>query len=184
MARMDTGLDSIRMAFERLTQREKLMVVVGGVSGFLVVLLAIALGFSNSISKTEHRINIKTDQLSQLLAMQGEYKARQSEQERRMRELARSKVRLVSLVEEAARKSQVEIGQLRPETGEPNSEGVVESRVNLRATGLSVDRLKDFLERIEKSQGVVVVKRLKMNKPFRKDTVDIELTITTYKVQS
>ena len=90
--------------------------------------------------------------------MQGEYKARQSERERRMRELARSKVRLISLVEEAARKSKVEIGQLRPETGEPNSDVVVESRVNLRATGLSVDRLKDFLERIEKSKGVVVVK--------------------------
>ena len=91
---------------------------------------------------------------------------------------------MVSLVEEAARKASVNIGQLRPEEGEPSADGVVESVVELRARGLSADRLQDFLTRLEQSRGIVIVKRLKINKPYRKDTVDIELTVTTFKVKS
>ena len=66
--------------------------------------------------------------------------------------------------EDVARQSGIEIGQLRPEDAEPTAEGIVESRVDLRASNLSVDRLQDFLERLDKAPGVVVVRRLKIAK--------------------
>jgi hypothetical protein len=44
-----------------------------------------------------------------------------------------------------------------------------------------VDRLEDFLERLDAGPGVVVVRRLQVNKPYRRDTLNIEMTVTTYK---
>ena len=116
--------------------------------------------------------------------MHGEYKVRQEQKEQQLNELRRSKTRLVSLVEDIAKQVQVEIGQLRPEEGEPGPDGIVESRVDLRATGLSADRLQKFLDKIEKSKGLVIVRRLKIVRPYKKDVVDIELGLTTFKVKS
>ena len=184
MAMFEGSFDSVRLAFSRLTQREQFIVLGGGIASLLIVLLGVGLLVSKSIDKTEYRLKIKTEQLLQVFELQGAYKRGQEERAQQLKDLSRSKVRLISLVEEAARKASVNIGQLRPEEGEPSADGVIESVVELRARGLSAERLQDFLTRLEQSRGIVIVKRLKINKPYRKDTVDIELTVTTFKVKS
>ncbi len=177
-------LDALRAAFGRLTQREQLMVIGGGALAILVIMFSVGLLVGSAIDRAEHRVKVKSDQLTQLLQLQGEYKARQAQRQARMRELGRSNVRLVSLVEDLARQAGVDIGQLRPEDGEPSAEGIIESRVDLRATNLSADRLQDFLSRLEKAPGVVIMRRLKVVRPYRKDTVDVEMTVTTYRLRS
>lgn len=177
-------LDELRAAFERLNERERKVVLGGGGAALLLVVLIISMVLSSAISRAEHRLRIKTDQLMQVLQMQGEYRVREQARAARLRQLGGANVRLVSLVEDAARQSGVEIGQLRPEEGEPSAEGIVESRVDLRAANLSTDRLKDFLERIEKTPGVVVIRRLKINRPYGKDILSLELTVTSYKMKS
>ena len=171
----------IRQAFNRLSQQEQFMVLIGGGALVLVILLGLGWGVSSAITSAEHRVTVKTDQLAKVVRLQGEYKAREREQKRKLGELAKNKVRLVSLVEDVARQSGVEIGQLRPEDGEPSPEGVIESRVDLRASNLSVDRLQDFLERLDEAPGVVVVRRLKVTKPYRREALNVEMTVTTYK---
>ena len=184
MSKIQEMVDSVQLSFGRLTQREQFIVFGGSLGGGLLVLLLIGGLLSSSIGKANHRINIKSKQLEQLLALQGEYKVRQEQKERQLIELARSKIRLVSLVEDIAKQVQVEIGQLRPEEGEPGLDGIVESRVDLRATGLSADRLQKFLDEIEKAKGLVIVRRLKIVRPYKKDVLDIELGLTTFKVKS
>jgi hypothetical protein len=146
--------------------------------------LGVGFGISNAVSKAEHRVKVKKAALQEVLQLQGTYKARQREHASKMRVLAQNPVRLVSLVEESARQTGVELGQLRPEDGEPNADGIAESRVDLRATGLSADKLQDFLQRLEQAPGVVVIRRLRMHRPYQKDTVDVELTLNTYKQKS
>ena len=154
---MADRLANIRQAFNRLSQQEQFMVLIGGGALIVVILLGMGLGVSSAITSAEHRVKVKTDQLAEVVRLQGEYKAREREQKKKLAELAKNKVRLVSLVEDVARQSGVEIGQLRPEDSEPTPEGVVESRVDLRASGLSVDRLQDFLQRLNEAPGVVVL---------------------------
>lgn len=179
--RIRAQLEMTRASFERLTQREQTLVLGGGAAALVIILFGVGLLVSNAIDKAEHRVKVKTDQLTQVLQLQGEYKAREVQRQQRLRELGRSNVRLVSLVEDTARQADVDIGQLRPEEGEPTPDGVVESRVDLRATNLSADRLQDFLSRLEKAPGVVIMRRLKVMRPYRKDTVDVEMTVTTYR---
>ncbi len=172
------------LAFARLTERERLLVLAAG--AFVVVLLLSVTGLlvTSAIGAAEHRVRVKTDQLTQLLTLQGEYRAREAERRARLRELGRTNVRLVSLVEDIARQCGVVIGQLRPEDSAPNAEGIVESRVELRATNVSADRLESFLSRLETAPGLLVIRRLKLSRPFRKDAADVELTATTYRLKT
>jgi len=177
-------LDNARETFGRLTQREQMTVLGGAAFVLFLVLVTIALSVSSAIDRAERRVRVKTDQLTQVVALQDEYRSREALRQARLREVGRTTTRLVSVVEEVARQTGVEIGQLRPEDGEPTADKVYESRVDLRATGLSADRLQDFLSRLETSPGVVIVRRLKMVRPFRKDVIDVELTVMTYRVKT
>ncbi len=181
MAKLRHSIEAVRQGFARLNQQEQFLVLAIGAGLVLLLLVGLGGGVASAITRAEHRVKVKTDQLAQVLQLQGEYKARVAEKEARLRDLDRSKVRLVSLVEDVARQAGVEIGQLRPEDLEPTAEGIIESRVDLKVANLSADRLQDFLQRLERTPGVVVVRRLKVSKPYRKETLDVELTVTTFK---
>ncbi len=183
MQKLQQAIDNLRVAFTRLTQREQLIAAGGMATLVLLVLLGIGALVSAAIDKETRRVGVKTEQLHQVLALQGDYRARQLEREQRLRSLSGSQVRLVSLVEEAARRAGVDIGQLRPDDGEADADNIMESRVDLRAAGLSADRLQEFLNGLEKSPGVVMVRRLKVTRPYRKDTADVEMTVSTYKLK-
>ena len=123
----------------------------GSVVTVLVLVFSIGMWMSSSIDKTQHRIKRKTEQLQELFALQGQYKARQSERTKRLQDLSRGKVKMLStVVEDAARQAGCwdAIGRLQPENGEPGPDGVVESRVDLRVSGLSIDRLQEFLKTV------------------------------------
>ncbi len=182
MAKLKGSLDSLRLAFGRLTQQEQftILAIAGGVA--LIILMGVGLAVSSAIGSAEHRVKVTTEQLSQVLQLQSEYRDKKKEHERKLRNVRGSNVRLVSLVEDIARQAGVEISQLRPEEGEASPEGVVESRVNLRASNLSADRVQDFLIRLENAPGLVIVRRLKVTKPYRRDTVNLEITVTTFKI--
>ncbi len=184
MAVVQSTIDSIRLSFGRLTRREQTMVAGGGAAAALIILVVIGMWVSGAITKVENRVAFKTEQLNRILALQGEYKAKQREQREAIQRFTRSKVRLVKLVEDAARAAGVEIGQLKPDEGQPNADGIVESRVDLRASNLSIDRLQDFLGRLKKAPGVIIVQRLKINKPYRKDTLTVDVTVMTYRAKS
>lgn len=174
---------TIGQALGRLTERQQLMALGGISAGGLLFLLLIGLWIGSAIRGAEHRVEVKTKQLTELLELQGQYKLRQRQREEQLRQLGRSQVRLVSLVEQAAKDAGVKIGQLRPEDKEPSSDGVIESRVDLRASELSIDRVQKFLSLLEDAEGIVVVRRLKLDRPYRKETLEMELTVTTYKLK-
>lgn len=172
--------DELQRIFSRMTKRDQMVAVVGVAGVFLVLMLGVGWAFSSAVARGEHRVEVKRRQLVEVLKLQGAYKEREKQRREDLRKLTRSKIRLVSLVEKVARQAGVEIGQLRPEKREPNADGLVEERVDLRAAGLSVDRLQDFLTRLEGAPGVVVVDRLRVKKPYRKEELDLELTVLTY----
>ncbi len=176
-------IEPLRQRFETLNAREQAMVAGGGAVGALLILVIIGLVLSNSIAAVESRIATKTSQLAEVVQLEGEYKSREAERNQRLRELERSNVRLISVVEDAAKVAGFEIGQIRPEEGEPNDEGVVESRVDLRASELTINRLETFLTQLESAPGLVIVRRLQVDRPYRKDTLNIEMTVATYKTE-
>lgn len=184
MQKLREWRQAIRVSLSRLTQREKMFMLGGGLVGLCLVALIASYLVISTTSKLQHRLEVKTAQMAQVLALRGEYLARQEERAQRLRTLGSSNVRLVSLVEDAAKQAGIEIGQLRPEDGDTGPDGVVESRVDLRAAGLSIDRLQEFLNLLEAGHGIVVVRHLKVVRPYRKDVAELELTVSTFKLKS
>src|SRR5262245_16467702 len=112
-------LEQLSAAFGRLTQREQVMVLGGGVGGLLFILLIIGLLVSGAISRAERRVKQKTETLTQVLQLQGEYRAKQQAQRDLIAQLGRTRVSLTKHVEDAARASGIEIGRMQPQEGEP-----------------------------------------------------------------
>lgn len=181
---MELGVEKVREGFAALTLREQILVL--STAGLVVVmgLVGAGWGISSAIGRAEQRLKSKAQALEDVLSLEGEYRTKQDAQKERLQRLSGSQVRLVKLVEDAAKESGIEIGQLRPEDTEPNPEGIITSRVDLRAQNLSVDRLKDFLERLENAPGIVIVDRLKIDRPYKKDTLNIDVTVTTYRMKT
>ena len=184
MSKFSKRFDGLKLAFSRLPQRDQTLIVLTSGILALVFLVGTTVGVSLTLKKVSHRLSVKLEELTEVIQLQTDYQARQDERAARMRDLSASQVRLISVVELAAKQAGIEIGQLRPEEGQPSPEGIVESRVDLRAGGLSADRVQNFLEALEKSQGVVIVRRLRLSRPYSKDTVDLDMTITTYKLKA
>ncbi len=179
MQRLHELLDELRTAFTRLSQREQLLVAAAGGVGVLLVCTLIFGGLSAALTRAENRVRSKSQSLTKVLRMQGEYKARKQAQKDRLRGL-RGNVRLTKVVEDAAKSAGIQIGRLERDEGNASSEGIMESKVEVSLTQLSIDRLQKFLSLIESSPGVVIVRRMKVHKPYRKDTVDIEVEVMTY----
>jgi len=179
MKNLRAKIDELRAQFARLSQQEQFL-VLGGVAGLGVLIILLAgLSLSTAVAHAEYRVKVKADQLAEVITLQGMYKARVQARETRMRQLGRVNIRLVSVVEDTARQAGVEIGQLRPEEGEPSAEGIVESSVDLRVSNLSSDRLQDFLMRLESAPGAVVVRRIRIDRPYGKDSLNLEATVTS-----
>lgn len=175
---------ALRLAISRLTQREQFFVVGGGILAAAVLLSMGGFILSRAIERQQHSVDVKTQQLMEVLALRGDYHRRQEEHAQRLGALANSHVRLVSLVEESARAAGIDIGQLRPEDTEPGSDGVYESRVDLRASGLSADRLQEFLNLLEAGSGIIVVRHIKLSRPYKKDLADLELSVSAFKMKA
>ena len=76
------------------------------------------------------------------------------------------------------------MGRLNASEGQEAAGGIVETRVDLRATGLSADKLQEFLNLIENSPQTVFIRRLQIVRPYKKDMVDVEMTIVSFKSRS
>ena len=106
-------MNVIEKALERLTERDRLA-VLGGM-GVLALLLTLSLFvvLHGKVSKSENAIKRLGAQFQKVVSLEEEYLAQKDEHEGKLKKLRRSKVRLVSLVESAAKQSEIDIGQLR-----------------------------------------------------------------------
>ena len=175
-------LQLLKTSWSQLSQRDR-WVAIGAAAGVVfVIFLITAVSMVLAISKGEKRIATKLVQLQELQQLKSGYKEREQQNQNRIQQLRNSNVKLIQIVEDIARQAGVEIGRLEPGEDPPTAEGVVQSNVELLASGLSSDRLADFLKRLEEAPGLIVLRRMSIQRPSRGDTLDLKLTVTTYKM--
>lgn len=56
--------------------------------------------------------------------------------------------------------------------------------MELRAAGLSVDRLQEFLNLIEGGPGIIMMRHIKLTRPYNKDLAEVELSVSTFKMKA
>ena len=174
----------VSAAFARLNPREQLFAILGSIATVVLVFTIAALLVSSSLAKGERKINSWTGQLEELISLKSSYKALEKKNREQLEALKSSRLSLVSFVEDLAKRAEVKVGRLNASEGQEAAGGIVETRVDLRATGLSADKLQEFLNLIENSPQTVFIRRLQIVRPYKKDMVDVEMTIVSFKSRS
>lgn len=184
---MNKHIEKITAAFERLSGREQGMVV------FMVLVVAgMIFGFggymvNKDLTARGRRIEAKTNDLREIAALRSDYQRRLNEQKAIADEVrTNSGTRILSYLEDLARRSNIDIGNASERPGEPTgSDQVKEEAAEVLVRNVSLDRLHEFLRQIEQGNRLVKIRRLKINTRYdNKEMLDASITVGTYKPTS
>lgn len=181
---MKQQLGQLTAAFERLSGREQGMVLF-----MIVAILGMIFGFggyfvNKDLTARSKRIAAKTNKLEEIGRLRTDYQRRLNEQKRIANEVRSNKsMRILSYLEDLSKKANIELGNASERGGEPTGSDLVkEEAAEVMIKNVSLDRLYDFLERIEKGNRLVKVRRLKIKKRFDNNKMlDATVTVGTFK---
>ena len=177
-------LERGRSAFDSLSSREQVMVLlmfgtiffmVLGLGGFLV---------KRDLAARERRIEAKLKKLEEAASLRSDYRRRLAEQKRVAGQIKRNnKVRLLSYLEKLSQQSNVSLKNASERPGESTGSDLVkEEAAEVKISNVSLDRLHDFLKRIEEGNPLVKVRRLRIKTRFdNPKMLDATITVGTYK---
>src|SRR5712664_3947498 len=163
--------------------REKrlLALAAGGVLVF-IVLIGWA-SFSSSIRRAQGSLDEKRDDFEKISRLAAGYGAQEQERQLLEARLRQSPPALMTFVDTTARNNGVDVGGM-------SDRGVVAGGQNGRPRELSVevnlgkvplDKLVKLIAEIERSPGVVRVRRLRLRKAYEsKDLLDVSLTVSAW----
>lgn len=177
-------LNDARAWFDRLTTRERQMVLGTGGAVLAFVLFIILFSFSNSANNYRKRTDQKMAKLREVQALAASY--REAAQERQVveQQLTGSNVRLMSYIEEKATQAGLTVPNMTPKNDVGIGDGqIVESSVELTFTDVDLRKLHDFLSMVESGPGVVKVKSLRLEPRDATDTLTAWTTVSTYKMK-
>ncbi|RMG19153.1 MAG: hypothetical protein D6729_06015 [Deltaproteobacteria bacterium] len=178
---MNELISRFRGVLGRMSRRERrLALLMVGVAVLFVAFLSV-MSIRGALADRRSRIETKKAGLQRVLAMSEGFREARAEQERLEAELRRSKgVSLFSFLEETSRKAGVSITKMTPRT--PTTHGkVTEEVVDVAVDGVTLDKLTDFINRIQRSPHVVKILTLRIRrKRTAKEEVDAKLTVATY----
>jgi general secretion pathway protein M len=163
--------------------REKrlLALAAGGVLTF-IVLIGWAT-FSSSIRKAQDSLDEKRDDFEKISRLAAGYGAQEQERQLLEARLRQSPPALMSFVDTTAKNSGVEVGGMSDrgvvsggQNGRPK-----ESSVEVNLGKVPLDKLVKLLQDVERSPGVVRVRRLRLRKSFEnKDVLDVSLSVSAW----
>ena len=182
---MNAVLDPLRSAAGRMSRRERRLALLMLAVAVLFVAFLLFMSIRGAIADRESRIDVKKAGLKRVLAMSEGFREAKAERERLEAKLRRTKgVSLFSLLEETGRKAGVTITKMTPRT--PTTEGgVKEEAVDVSLENVTLDKLTDFVNQIQRSPQVVRILTLRIRKKLTTDnTVDAKLTVATYSLTS
>jgi general secretion pathway protein M len=168
----------------KLSPRERVMVSAAAVAVLLFVGSLVSLRISSSISAREQRIEDKTRVLSQVSKLAAGYRQRQAERQAMEARLKGPPVQLLSYISQQGTAMQIDVGDLRPVTAPGETEGFKEDAVEVNLARVDLGKLARFLQALERGQGVVKVRRIRLN--TRADDprqVDATFTVSAYQLK-
>jgi general secretion pathway protein M len=169
----------------KLSSRERVMVSAAAAAVAVFAASLIAVQISSSVSRREQRIEDKTRVLSQVSKLAAGYRQRQAERQGLEARLKGPPVQLLSYISQQGTAMQIDVGDLRPVNAPGDLEGLKEESVEVNLAKVELGTLARFLQALERGQGVVKVRRLRLN--TRADDprqVDATFTVSTYQLKT
>lgn len=185
MESLSKKIEDILAGLDRLSRREKFM--VGGLAlcfaVFVVVL--ISLWVSSSLGAMERRIADKTSSLQAIIDMRQEYEEAKR-QEKQIADLIKRgrNLDLVTTLGNLEKQLGINIEDLQTRTPGMNPEkGIEEAKVEVNIPHITIDRLVELLEEIERKSKTIAVRVLRIRNNFRDPTqLDVNMTVSNFQL--
>jgi len=163
--------------------RERRMVLLGAAAASFFVVLIVYASFAAAIRHAEATLEEKRSDFEKISRLAAGYNAQEQERQLLEARLRQSQPALMTFLDATARSDGVEIGGM-------SDRGVVAGAQSGRPREMSVeanlgkvplDKLVKLLTDIERSPGVVRVRRLRLRKSYEnKDTLDVSINVSAW----
>ena len=167
----------------RINPREKRALVAGGcaVAALLIYLLVVS-PYMSAMERLDRRIERKTEELREVLALQEEY-FRLKEKTEILEKMVRSTpgFSLLSYLENLATKNDIkkQIAYMKPLTT-PGNEKYRESSVEMKLESITLTQLVNYLYEVEQSKQPIRIKRINIAKKKGESYLDVTLQASTF----
>jgi hypothetical protein len=174
-------MDALRDRFERLSQRERTMVMALGIS--FVVMLTLIVGFliTDGLSSIAQRNDDMRQALKDIDTQRDNYLNARSKSRQLETRLGSTPVQLGGYLEQAAKEAGVQIPESNDRAPAPAGKQYIERAVDLRLQHVKLDELATFLKKIETGPNLVIVTALSIHtRDDKHQELDVEMTVSTY----
>lgn len=168
--------ENIRLKWERITPRERLLVILLAVSAVVILVFGLGRMAQKKMEALESKNNETRLALKSLSKHQANKRSGKSSQSIVIPD---KPISLDSYLDPIISKAGID-SPMYPSTKTTEKKGFNEVTIKISLKKLTLGQTKEVLENIEKSK-MVIVKELNLDKNFReKEKLDVELTVATY----
>lgn len=168
----------------KLSPRERMMVSATAAAVFVFIASLVSVRISTGISLREQRIEEKTRLLSQVSKLADGYRARQAERQSLEARLKGPPVQLLSYISQQGTTFQIEVSDSRPTNAPGDVQGLKEDAVEVNLARVELSKLARFLQALERGQGVVQIRRLRLTtRTDDRRVVDATFTVSAYQLK-
>src|SRR5437868_9275377 len=163
--------------------RERRLIMLAGGGVLLFIVLVTYASFSAAIRRAETSLDEKRADFEKISRLAAGYGALEQERQLLEARLRQSPPALMSFVDSTARNDGVDVGGMsdRGVVGGGQNGRPRESSVEVNLGKVPLDKLIKLLSDIERSPGVVRVRRLRLRKSYEnKDALDVSLTVSAW----
>jgi hypothetical protein len=177
---MATISDRARDFWDRISPRERRLVVIAAIAAPLTIALWLGLAIHDGLDAMEMR----NERARKALAIVEDLRARGGAHQQNDDVVATMGTEPLSLdtyLTNAAKKAKFELkGSISPRAPQARN-GFVTNTSTLSLDKVSIEELKDFLQAVESDSKVVAITHLDMRRDFRdKDKLDVNVEVSTY----
>jgi hypothetical protein len=177
---MATISDRARDFWDRISPRERRLVVLAAVAAPVTIALWLGLAIHDGLDSMEHR----NDDARKALAVLADLRARGGAHpagDDVVATMGTDALSLDTYLANAAKKAHYELkGSINPRAPISRS-GFVTNTSTLSLDKIDIEQLKDFLQAVETDSKVVAVTHMELRRDFRdKDKLDVSLEVSTY----
>jgi general secretion pathway protein M len=185
MDRIRALLSDVQTWFQRLTARERRLVVVAGSAFIVFILFSVLISFSTSAASYRRRTEEKMTKLKEAQMLAASYgEAERSRKDLEQKLTGGPKLSLITYVEEKGTAAGLSIPSMNPKPDVTIADGkIVESSVDVTIQDVSINRMVDFLSAVERGPGLIKVKSLRVEPRIKDQTVTVWATISTYRLK-
>ncbi len=184
MNRLRALLGEVDAYYQKLTARERNLVLGAGAAFVVLVVGMVVFGFGTAIHHKQSAVESKTKALVQLGDLAATFAERtrvRSQLEQRLK----NPVRLFTYIDEIAKKQGIEIGDMQDRGSVTGSDKVTESLGEIELSKMTIDRLTLFLNAIEQNPQMIKIKKIRVRTRLDDpNSVDASLTVAAYSMGS